>query len=142
MSNRGEFDFINFEFIVYKTGFIILNLQNCLVTILFRPIFISPIDNGLFVTPPFVDLLSPLNSELIKNSECAVDHFVSLFNSLFAHLNLKEDIYSMGKFSEYVAEKLETLPAAVNRRNVNIIYFNCKIIIIIIIINKKDKNTY
>jgi len=91
------------------------------VTILFRPIFISPIDNGLFVTPPFVDLLSPLNSELIKNSECAVDHLISLFNSLFAYLNLKEDIYSMGKFSEYVAEKLETLPAAVNRRNVNIL---------------------
>lgn len=91
--------------------------QDCLVTILFRPIFISPIDNGLFVTPPFVDLLSPLNSELIKNSEYAVDHLVSLFNSLFAYLNLKEDIYSMGKFSEYVAEKLETLPAAVNRRN-------------------------
>ncbi|XP_050462921.1 sec1 family domain-containing protein 2-like isoform X1 [Cataglyphis hispanica] len=91
--------------------------QDCLVTILFRPIFITSIDDGLFVTPPFGDLLSPLNSELPKISECAVDHLVSLFNSLFAYLNLKEDIYSMGKFSEYVAEKLETLPAAVNRRN-------------------------
>ncbi|CAL1674686.1 unnamed protein product [Lasius platythorax] len=91
--------------------------QDCLVTILFRPIFISPIDDGLFVTPPFADLLSPLNSELVKNSECAVDHLVSLFNSLFTYLNMKEDIYSMGKFSEYVAEKLEILPAAVNRRN-------------------------
>ncbi|KMQ90853.1 sec1 family domain-containing protein 2 [Lasius niger] len=91
--------------------------QDCLVTILFRPIFISPIDDGLFVTPPFADLLSPLNSELVKNSECAVDHLVSLFNSLFTYLNMKEDIYSMGKFSEYVAEKLEMLPAAVNRRN-------------------------
>lgn len=91
------------------------------MTILFRPIFITSIDDGLFVTPPFGDLLSPLNSELPKISECAVDHLVSLFNSLFAYLNLKEDIYSMGKFSEYVAEKLETLPAAVNRRNVNIL---------------------
>lgn len=94
-----------------------MHSQDCSVTILFRPIFISPIDDGLFMTPPFGDLLSPLNSELIKNSECIVDHLVSSFNSLFTYLNMKEDIYSMGKFSEYVAEKLEILPAAVNRRN-------------------------
>ncbi|XP_011167394.2 sec1 family domain-containing protein 2 isoform X1 [Solenopsis invicta] len=92
-------------------------LQDCSVTILFRPIFISLIDDGLFVTPPFNDLLPPLNSALLKNSEHAVDHFVSLFNSLLTYLNLKEDIYSMGKFSEYVAEKLETLPMAIDRRN-------------------------
>ncbi|XP_070150555.1 sec1 family domain-containing protein 2 [Polyergus mexicanus] len=91
--------------------------QDCLVTILFRPIFITLIEDDLFVTPPFGDLLSPLNSELLKNSECVIDHLVSLFNSLFTYLNLKEDIYSMGKFSEYVAEKLETLPAAVNRKH-------------------------
>ncbi|XP_012538529.1 sec1 family domain-containing protein 2 isoform X1 [Monomorium pharaonis] len=87
------------------------------VTILFRPIFISLIDNGLFVTPPFNDLLSPLNSTLLKDSEHTVDYFVSLFNSLLTYLNLKEDIYSMGKLSEYVAEKLETLPMAIDRRN-------------------------
>ncbi|XP_024874060.1 sec1 family domain-containing protein 2-like [Temnothorax curvispinosus] len=92
-------------------------LEDCSVTILFRPVFISLIDNGLFVTPPFSDLLSPLNSGSIKNSEYAVEHFVSLFNSLLTNLNLREDIYSMGKFSEYVAEKLETLPMAIERRN-------------------------
>lgn len=92
------------------------------MTILFRPVFISLIDNGLFVTPPFSDLLSPLNSALLKNSECAVDHFVSLFNSLLTYLNLKEDIYAMGKFSEYVAEKLETLSMAIDRRNVSILF--------------------
>lgn len=92
------------------------------MTILFRPIFISLIDNGLFVTPPFNDLLSPLNSALLKNSEYAVDHFVSLFNSLFTYLNLKEDVYAMGKFSEHVAEKLETLPMAIDRRNVSILF--------------------
>ncbi|XP_050462923.1 sec1 family domain-containing protein 2-like isoform X2 [Cataglyphis hispanica] len=52
--------------------------QDCLVTILFRPIFITSIDDGLFVTPPFGDLLSPLNSELPKISECAVDHLNSM----------------------------------------------------------------
>ncbi|XP_014481667.1 PREDICTED: sec1 family domain-containing protein 2-like [Dinoponera quadriceps] len=91
--------------------------QDCSVTVLFRPIFISPIDNDLLVTPPFSDLLPPLNNILTQDSKCTVNHFVSLFHSLFTYLNLKEDIYSMGKFSEYVAEKLETLPAAVNRRN-------------------------
>lgn len=89
------------------------------MTILFRPIFISLIDSGLFVTPPFSDLLSPLNNALLKNLEYAVDHFVSLFNSLLTYLNLKEDIYSVGKFSEYVAEKLEMLPMAIGRRNVS-----------------------
>lgn len=92
------------------------------MTILFRPVFIGLIDNGLFVTPPFSDLLSPLNSELIKNSEYAVEHFVSLFNSLLTYLNLREDIYSMGKFSEYVAEKLEMLPMAIDRRNVSVLF--------------------
>lgn len=95
------------------------------MTILFRPIFISLIDNGLFVTPPFNDLLSPLNNALLKNSQYdhfvhTVDHFVSLFNSLLTYLNLQEDIYSIGKFSEYVAEKLETLPIAIDRRNVSL----------------------
>ncbi|XP_018045740.1 PREDICTED: sec1 family domain-containing protein 2-like [Atta colombica] len=98
------------------------HLQDCSVTILFRPIFISLIDNGLFVTPPFSDLLSPLNNALLKNSQYdhfvhTVDHFVSLFNSLLTYLNLQEDIYSIGKFSEYVAEKLEMLPIAIDRRN-------------------------
>ncbi|KYM99632.1 Sec1 family domain-containing protein 2, partial [Cyphomyrmex costatus] len=91
--------------------------SDCSVTLLFRPIFISLIDSGLFVTPPFSNLLSPLNNALLKNSEYAVDHFVSLFNSLLTYLNLKEDIYSVGKFGEYVAEKLETLPTAIDRRN-------------------------
>jgi len=97
------------------------------VTILFRPIFITPIDDGLFVTPPFGDLLPPLNSASMKDSEFVVDHLVNLLDEMFTHLNLKEDIYSMGKFSEHVAEKLETLPAAINRRNVSIL----KIMIII-----------
>lgn len=92
------------------------------MTILFRPIFISLIDNGLFVTPPFNDLLSPLNSELIKDSEYAVEHFINLFNNLLTYLNLREDIYSMGKFSEYVAEKLEMLPMAIDRRNVSVLF--------------------
>ncbi|KAH0951848.1 hypothetical protein HN011_000429 [Eciton burchellii] len=92
-------------------------LQDCTVTILFRPIFITPIDNGLFVTPPFGDLLPPLNSASTKDSEFIIDHLVNLLDKMFTHLNLKEDIYSMGKFSEHVAEKLETLPAAINRRN-------------------------
>lgn len=89
--------------------------------ILFRPIFISSIDNDLLVTPPFGDLLPSLNNTLMKDSEYIVDHFVSLFHSLFTYLNLKEDIYAMGKISEYVAEKLETLPAAINRRNVSVL---------------------
>ncbi|RLU18374.1 hypothetical protein DMN91_008731 [Ooceraea biroi] len=91
--------------------------QDCMVTILFRPIFISSIDDGLFVTPPFGDLLPPLNSASTVDSEFAIDHLVSLLDNLFAYLNLKEDVYSMGKFSEHVAEKLETLPAAISRRN-------------------------
>lgn len=92
------------------------------MTILFRPIFICSIDNGLFLTPPFNDLSSPLSSALIKDSEHTIDHLVSSLDSFFTHLNLREDIYSMGKFSESVAGKLEVLQTAVNRRNVSMSY--------------------
>lgn len=98
------------------------NLQDCSVKILFQPIFISLIDNNLFVTPPFSDLLPPLDSTLIKDFEDTVDHLVNLFDNLFTCLNLREDIYSLGKFSEYVAEKLETSSVAINRRNVSILF--------------------
>jgi len=92
------------------------------VTILFRPIFICLIDNDFFLTPPFNDLLPPLNSALINDSEHIINHFISLLSSFFTHLNLKEDIYSMGKFSEYIAAKLEMLQTVVSRENVSIFY--------------------
>lgn len=88
--------------------------------IMFQPIFISPIDNGLFVTPPFADLMPPLN-EASNYASYKINHFVNLFYNFFTHLNLKEDIYSIGKFSEYVAEKLYLLPEAIERRNVSIL---------------------
>ncbi|XP_067212909.1 sec1 family domain-containing protein 2-like isoform X2 [Linepithema humile] len=93
------------------------NQQECSMAILFRPIFICSIDNGFFLTPPFNDLLPPLNSTLVKDSEHMIDHFISLLNSFFMHLNLKEDIYSIGKFSEYIAAKLEMSQTAITRRN-------------------------
>lgn len=125
---RLHINFCNLQFNTLLLYIIrIYYLQDCTVTIVFRPIFISPIDDGLFVTPPFGDLLSPLNSASM-DSEFIIDHLVNLFDDLFSYLNLKEDIYSMGKFSEHVAEKLEQLPTAVDRRNVGALnhdYSNC-----------------
>lgn len=129
----------NFSFKIIISHF---SFQDCSVVVLFRPIFISSIDNDLLVTPPFSDLSPPLNDTSMKNFECTVNHFVSLFHSLFTYLNLKEDIYSMGKFSEYVAEKLETLPAAVNRRNVSFLLQSCNITIINNENNKENNMRY
>lgn len=88
----------------------------------FQPIFIGPIDNGLFVTPIFSNLMPTLvNGTVLNDVSDVTDYFVNLFHNLFAYLGLKEDIYSMGKFSNYIAEKLNMLPEAVERRNVSIL---------------------
>lgn len=90
-------------------------------------IFLSPIDSDLFLTPSFAEIVPSLtdiylattNKENINNLEDKTEMFVNLFNELFFRLNMKEDIYFMGEVSKYIAEMLDTLPAAIDRRNVS-----------------------
>lgn len=90
-----------------------------MVEIMFRPIFTALINDNLFVTPPFSILMPQLGQEdFSKAFEADIDHFVSSMHSMFTNFNLREDIYYIGNLSENVAEKLEKLPAAVDRRKV------------------------
>ncbi|XP_034944941.1 sec1 family domain-containing protein 2-like [Chelonus insularis] len=92
-------------------------LKKPFVEIIFRPIFIAPITKNVFVAPPIDKLLPPVDGNISDDYVTNVKYFVSLLHSLFTHFNVKEDIYFMGKFSEYVAEELINLPAAIDRRN-------------------------
>lgn len=85
---------------------------------MFKPIFLACIKKDIFVTPPLGNLM-PFSDEILKTDyEADIDFLVSSFHSLFSHYNVQEDIYSLGKLSDYVAEKLENFTAAINRRKV------------------------
>jgi predicted HTH domain antitoxin len=55
---------------------------------------------------------------LTEDYEADIEFLISLFHSLFSYYNVEENIYSLGKFSNYVANKLQTFTAAVSRRKV------------------------
>lgn len=86
---------------------------------IFIPIFLASIKKDMFVTPPFGNLMSFEDEILEEEYEADVDFLVSSFHSLFSHYNIQEDIYSIGKLSNHVAEKLDNFTAAINRRKVN-----------------------
>lgn len=86
---------------------------------MFRPIFTALVNENLFVTPPFWGLMPQISGgNYIDEFEAKVEHFVSSLHSMFTNFNLREDIYYVGSLSECVAEKLEKLPAAMDRRKV------------------------
>lgn len=62
--------------------------------------------------------MPPIDEKSIIHYENDIEYFASSMNSLFTNLNVKEEIYSMGRLSNIVAEKLSTLPVAINRRKV------------------------
>ncbi|XP_046814183.1 sec1 family domain-containing protein 2-like isoform X2 [Vespa crabro] len=95
-------------------------LQNISIEIIYVPIFISLLTRSLFTTPPFANLMPPIlipDANKIKETELYINHFVSSLESLFHHLDIIEDIYSIGKCSDYIAETLKNLPAAIKRRS-------------------------
>lgn len=63
--------------------------------------------------------MPPIDEKSILNYENDVEYFASSMHSLFSNLNVKEEVYSMGRLSSIVAEKLSNLPAAINRRKVH-----------------------
>ncbi|XP_015108563.1 sec1 family domain-containing protein 2 [Diachasma alloeum] len=86
------------------------------VEILFRPIVTAPITKNVFVTPPMERLMPSIDGKITDEHESSVNYFVSSLHSIFTHFDIKEDIYTLGEFSEYVAGRLLDLPAAVARR--------------------------
>ena len=82
-------------------------------------------DENLFVTPPFGHLMPCISGEFSDECETDVDYFITSFNNLFAFFEAKEEIYALGKLSEYVMNKFEESPFVTERRKVNFvkIYF-------------------
>lgn len=110
--------------------------QNSQVTMIFKPIFLASIKKDVFVTPPLGNLMCFSNEMFNEEYEADVDFLVSSFHSLFSHYNVQEDIYSLGKLSNYVAEKLENFTASVNKRKVNLFLKNLFLILLVLKVYK------
>lgn len=95
-----------------------IDSQNSQVTMMFKPIFIACIKENVFVTPPFGNLMPSTDGELTSDFDADIEFLISSFHSLFTHYDVQEDIYSMGKLSNCIADRLENSTAAVNRRKV------------------------
>lgn len=67
-----------------------------------------------------LDCLSSVElTHLPLEVQVSVQHLVSSLHSLFVQLEVREDIYSLGHLSGLVANQLEILPDANNRRKVS-----------------------
>lgn len=120
--------------------------MNYTVEVIYSPLFILPLTEMIFLTPPFRDIfpftevhipkivelqhlqhkvthmqthdnLSSLElTSLPLEVQITVHQLVSCLHSLFVTLEMQEDIYSLGHLSGLVASQLEALPDASNRR--------------------------
>jgi len=120
--------------------------MNYTVEVLYSPLFIVPLTETVFLTPAFrnmfplteahiprirelqlfrhkvadsqsFDSLSSVElTHLPLKVQVSVQHLVSSLHSLFVQLEVREDIYSLGHLSGLIANQLEILPDANNRR--------------------------
>lgn len=67
--------------------------------------------------PPLTNSSSSIAHEsLPRELQTCVGHFVSSLNSLLQMMDTRDDLFSVGPFSRMLAEQLQQLPAARNRR--------------------------
>ncbi|PNF41889.1 Sec1 family domain-containing protein 2 [Cryptotermes secundus] len=116
------------------------------VEVIYSPLFIVPLTEMMFLTPTFrnvfpitdahiarirelqrsqhkvvksqsLDSLSSVElTHLPLEAQISVHHLVGCLHTLFTQLEIREDIYSLGHLSGLVANQLEILPEANNRR--------------------------
>ncbi|KAF3427320.1 hypothetical protein E2986_00335 [Frieseomelitta varia] len=91
--------------------------QEPAVNIVYVPIFIALLNKNLFVTPPFGDLMPPLDINISKDTLVKLNLLAYSFYNLFDSIGVKLDIYSIGKLSDLLAENLENYTSSVNHRN-------------------------
>lgn len=91
--------------------------QEPAVNIIYVPIFIALLNKNLFVTPPFGDLMPPLDINISKDTLVKLNLLAYSFYNLFDSVGAKLDIYSIGKLSDLLAENLENYISSVNHRN-------------------------
>ncbi|XP_014213803.1 sec1 family domain-containing protein 2-like [Copidosoma floridanum] len=90
--------------------------ENSQVTMIFKPIFIACLKKDIFVTPPFANLMPAVDKVLIDDYVLEIEFLISSLHMLFTHYNVQEDIYSLGKLANHVANKLDNFGPAINRR--------------------------
>ncbi|KOX67720.1 Sec1 family domain-containing protein 2 [Melipona quadrifasciata] len=91
--------------------------QEPAVNVIYVPIFIALLNKNLFVTPPFGDLMPPLDINISKDTLVKLNLLAYSFYNLFDSIGAKLDIYSIGKLSDLLAENLENYISSVNHRN-------------------------
>ncbi|XP_076161243.1 sec1 family domain-containing protein 2 isoform X2 [Ptiloglossa arizonensis] len=87
------------------------------VNIVHVPLFIALLNKNLFVTPPFGDLMPPLDSTIQKDVSTKLNLLANSFYKLFGSMNARLDIYAVGKLSDCLAENLENYTTNADRRN-------------------------
>ncbi|PSN46371.1 Sec1 family domain-containing protein 2 [Blattella germanica] len=120
--------------------------MNYTVEVIYSPLFILPLTEMIFLTPPFREMIPITEAHIPKIFELymlqhkdvnmqssdtlssielpflplelqiSVHQLVSCLHSLFVTLEMQEDIYSLGHLSGLVAGQLEALHDASNRR--------------------------
>ncbi|XP_017757296.1 PREDICTED: sec1 family domain-containing protein 2-like isoform X2 [Eufriesea mexicana] len=81
--------------------------QEPIVNVIYVPILVALLNKNLFITPPFGDIMPTLNTNISKDMFIKLNFLAYSFYSLFNSIKVKLDIYSVGKFSDQLAENLE-----------------------------------
>ncbi|XP_076627268.1 sec1 family domain-containing protein 2 [Colletes latitarsis] len=92
-------------------------LQEPSVNIIHVPFFIALLNKDLIVTPPFGDLMPPLDTTVPHDTSAKLNLLANSFYKLFASINARLDIYAIGKLSDRLAENLENCIANADHRN-------------------------
>ncbi|XP_043254412.1 sec1 family domain-containing protein 2-like [Colletes gigas] len=92
-------------------------LQEPSVDIIHVPFFIALLNKDLIVTPPFGDLMPPLDTTVPHDTAAKLNLLANSFYKLFASINARLDIYAIGKLSDRLAENLENCIANADHRN-------------------------
>lgn len=71
------------------------------------------------MTPPFGDLMPPLDINISKDTLVKLNLLAYSFYNLFDSIGVKLDVYSIGKLSDLLAENLENYISSVDHRNVS-----------------------
>nr|XP_026499658.1 sec1 family domain-containing protein 2-like [Vanessa tameamea] len=116
--------------------------KQCMVDVVFTPIFTISPTNVVFLTPPYHKVYPTYDGKLIPNTPSVdlytitseerslVRRLASGLNSMLDSMNMKEDLYYMGTFSSLIAGVLENSPVCVSRRK------NCSQPVSLIIVDR------
>lgn len=87
--------------------------------IVYAPLFLALLSKDLFVTPPFADIMPPLNADVSSDTYDALSFLAHSFRKYFDSVNARVEIYSIGQLSDYLAENLEKYGVDADRKDVS-----------------------